>query len=140
MHTMNGIDLSGAEYRELRDLVRLETEGGDPAGHAAKSIAGGGSSLYRSLGDKGLIEYEIADLWKWEPHFLGLTPKGRSFIEDTDAASLRDRESRRSDRRSPSSARSLAPSPARSRAVSSASLSPCSSRRASASGTRTAPS
>ena len=99
MHTMNGIDLSGAEYRELRDLVRLETEGGDPAGHAAKSIAGGGSSLYRSLGDKGLIEYEIADLWKWEPHFLGLTPKGRSFIEDTDAASLRDRESRRSDRR-----------------------------------------
>ena len=99
MHTMNGIDLSGAEYRELRDLVRLETEGGDPAGHAAKSIAGGGSSLYRSLGDKGLIEYEIADLWKWAPHFLGLTPKGRSFIEDTDAASLRDRESRRSDRR-----------------------------------------
>lgn len=95
MPTMNGITITGSEYRELRRLAQIVEAGGNPSDHVLPSMQG----QYLNLHGKGLVSGVLVGTWGTEFRLTGLTRAGMSFIEDLEEADSRALSLIRSDRR-----------------------------------------
>lgn len=101
MHSVNGIDLQGSEYRTLRSLVEAERSGTDPQTIADAALRPNGemacdkyaAETYRGLYDAGLID--ATPVWNGIL-FHGLTQKGFDFVDDYVAAQDAEESARKS--------------------------------------------
>lgn len=88
VYIINGVDLQGSEYNELKLLVEAENNGSDPRAIAFSHLNPTGDryefdeihlEIYRGLLSVGLIDAINASNGL---EFYGLTQKGRDFIKD----------------------------------------------------------